>query len=378
MSDIFISYSRNDSELAEKLVKILRSENLSVFIALELPAGVDWRDKLQKELEDAKVVIVLWSASSLKSSAVHDEANHAKEQKKLLPVQLESGGKQPIGFGNIQAADLSGWDGSRKHFKLEKFLGSLKRYFDESISQPEIQPPFIFGLKETIKEVIFKLNKIIFLIALAITLITSLVIYFYSNSGESMCKRLEGNYRLYGSYTFIDDVEKGLRGITREASWEAAGCESDENNGFILNGKDASRHDVYVRIDNNYELIAKLYVKLRSQIFINKNGMLYRRTLSSDYLDEKWVKEESLLNGRLAEHRIDIDNKIEEYEKLRKKRHTDLIANSCSPAVGVKDSAHRVINFCPPSIIDNNPDPTKPAYTRILDYCRDCPPIKMK
>jgi hypothetical protein len=73
MSDILISCSRSDSALAEKLVKRLRSENLSVFIALELPAGVDWRDKLLYERADAGVVIVLRSASSLKSSAVHDD-----------------------------------------------------------------------------------------------------------------------------------------------------------------------------------------------------------------------------------------------------------------------------------------------------------------
>jgi TIR domain len=76
MSDIFISYKREDQPIARKLVEVLESEGWSVWWDPELRGGERF-DVLAAALDRAKCVIVLWSGRSVESKYVRDAATYA-------------------------------------------------------------------------------------------------------------------------------------------------------------------------------------------------------------------------------------------------------------------------------------------------------------
>ena len=52
MSDIFISYAREDEARIQKLVRALEQRGLSVFWDRNIPAGQTWRSHIGKALSD--------------------------------------------------------------------------------------------------------------------------------------------------------------------------------------------------------------------------------------------------------------------------------------------------------------------------------------
>ncbi len=71
------------------------------------PTRCDFTDE---RLRSAKAVVVIWSAESVKSQWVRDEADIAREAGTLVQLRGD-GGRPPFLFSQIQCADLSGWTG---------------------------------------------------------------------------------------------------------------------------------------------------------------------------------------------------------------------------------------------------------------------------
>jgi len=91
MSDIFISYSRKDSEQAQLLTELLASAGLSVWIDRSgIGVATSWSGEISKAITDCKALIVLLSPSSVDSKNVTREVALAFERnKKILPIDLE-------------------------------------------------------------------------------------------------------------------------------------------------------------------------------------------------------------------------------------------------------------------------------------------------
>jgi tetratricopeptide (TPR) repeat protein len=109
MSDIFISYANEDRLRARMFVQALEGRGWSVFWDRTIPVGKTWRETIGEELSEARCVIVLWSTASVASDWVQEEADDAKRRGILVPVLVENV-HPPIGFRNIQTADLVNWD----------------------------------------------------------------------------------------------------------------------------------------------------------------------------------------------------------------------------------------------------------------------------
>ena len=101
MADIFISYKREDLALAKVLADHLQKEGWSVWWDHEIPSGKDYDIVIEKELENCKCAIVLWTPVSIQSRNVKDEANVALRKNKLLPV-IVGNVQPPLGFRMIQ------------------------------------------------------------------------------------------------------------------------------------------------------------------------------------------------------------------------------------------------------------------------------------
>jgi hypothetical protein len=86
MADIFISYSSKDRALAEALAGSLTKRGLSVFWDFNLIGGRRFRAQIQREIEDARAVAVIWTERSVASGFVLVEAQQAAASKKLVAV----------------------------------------------------------------------------------------------------------------------------------------------------------------------------------------------------------------------------------------------------------------------------------------------------
>ena len=108
MSDIFISYSSKDRAKANEIADALKRQGWSVWWDRYIPPGNSFDEIIEKELDSARCVIVLWSRASVLSDWVKAEAAEGARRKILVPVLIENV-KIPLGFRRIQTADLLEW-----------------------------------------------------------------------------------------------------------------------------------------------------------------------------------------------------------------------------------------------------------------------------
>lgn len=130
MSAIFISYCRNDRPTAQALARAFEAAGRSVWWDRDIPAGGTFDNLIEDALNDAKIVIVLWSRESVKSRWVRNEAEEAAARNILVPVLIESNVRIPLAFKRIQAADLVGWDGEAEAPAFQDLLEDVGRRID--------------------------------------------------------------------------------------------------------------------------------------------------------------------------------------------------------------------------------------------------------
>jgi len=124
MTDIFISYAREDRPRIEPLAKSLEGLGWSVFWDRTIPAGKTWRQVIGDALKNARSVIVAWSQESIKSEWVIEEADRGRIRSILIPILIDDV-NPPLGFGTIQAADLTIWDPAQSSSEFDKFIADI-------------------------------------------------------------------------------------------------------------------------------------------------------------------------------------------------------------------------------------------------------------
>ena len=125
MADVFISYARPDEAAARRVAKSLQAAGLEVWWDADLPAHRSYSEVIERNLDAAKAVVVLWSKDSAKSQWVRAEADVARNAGKLVQAQLD-GTMPPLPFNQIQCADLKGWRGSASHPGWAKLKASAQ------------------------------------------------------------------------------------------------------------------------------------------------------------------------------------------------------------------------------------------------------------
>ena len=124
MADVFLSYAREDQARAEQVARGLISMGLEVFWDTEIPPGQTWSDYIEGKLGQSRCVVVLWSAHSTKSQWVREEARMGRDKSKLIPAIID-GSPSPLGFGEVQAADLTSWQGQANHPQWSRFANAV-------------------------------------------------------------------------------------------------------------------------------------------------------------------------------------------------------------------------------------------------------------
>lgn len=125
MADVFLSYAREDRAYAQQIAQGLQANGLIVFWDIEIPPGASWADHIEHKLADSKAQVVLWSANSTKSQWVREEARMGRDKGVLIPAMID-GSNAPLGFGEVQAADLSAWNGEADSAQWRMFLEAVR------------------------------------------------------------------------------------------------------------------------------------------------------------------------------------------------------------------------------------------------------------
>jgi len=140
LTDIFISYAHEDQSFVRGMVPALEAEGFSVWWDHTIPPGKSWDSFIAKGIAEARCCVVVWSAHSVDSDWVKEEATLAKDGHKFLPVQID-GALPPVGFRRIQAANLQNWTGDRNNPQFQLLVREARTLLQGDAPPRAAAPP---------------------------------------------------------------------------------------------------------------------------------------------------------------------------------------------------------------------------------------------
>ncbi len=141
MTDIFLSYSRLDSQRIAKLVECLSAFGLTVWWDRSLEQDSRFARTIEAQITLAKIAVVCWSAAAKDSDWVRAESHMADGQNKYFGCVI-SHGEPAMPYNQRQVVDLRGWDETADHTDFLRLLAALGQRLDRKD---------LIGLKEAVE-----------------------------------------------------------------------------------------------------------------------------------------------------------------------------------------------------------------------------------
>lgn len=124
MGHIFISYSRNDTNFADLLLKRLQEAGFEVWMDSILPVGTDWRQEIDQAIRQAFVLLVVVSPHAKASEYVTYEWAYALGSGiRVIPVVVEPTTLHPR-LESVQHIDFS--DPARENMSWHRLIDGLE------------------------------------------------------------------------------------------------------------------------------------------------------------------------------------------------------------------------------------------------------------
>ncbi len=127
MSNIFISYKREQRDWVRQLVTLLESYGLTVWWDPKIEVGEEYFKVINKIIADVDCIVVIWSHDSVDSPWVISEASIGMERNNMIPILLDDV-SPPIPFNILQSANLVNWNGEKEHEGIKHLLTSIQKY----------------------------------------------------------------------------------------------------------------------------------------------------------------------------------------------------------------------------------------------------------
>ena len=150
MTDIFLSYNREDQARAKLFADAFAAAGLGVWWDTARRSGEAYDEVTEAALRAAKAVVVLWSPRSVVSRWVRAETTIADRCKTLVPVTIEPC-ERPIMFELTQTAELSHWSGHAADKAWLAFLDDVRRMAAKAVP-PVPQTPATTAEPPTVEE----------------------------------------------------------------------------------------------------------------------------------------------------------------------------------------------------------------------------------
>ena len=122
--DVFVSYSRDDRAKVQRIANALNERGLRVWWDPEIKTGSGFRNEIADALDGSKSVVVIWSRHSVASRFVADEADEGAAREILYPALIDNV-DIPLGFRQIQTADLTHWRGNLNDDAFKAFVETV-------------------------------------------------------------------------------------------------------------------------------------------------------------------------------------------------------------------------------------------------------------
>ncbi len=129
---LFVSYARADREKVRPLVDALIVAGYPLWWDALIAGGAAFATTIEGKLAAAEAVIVVWSANSVASDWVRDEAAHARDRKRLVPVTID-GAEPPLGFRQYHTIDLSRWNRRADAAEFASLEGGIAAAADAAV-----------------------------------------------------------------------------------------------------------------------------------------------------------------------------------------------------------------------------------------------------
>ena len=131
----FLSYARADQQRAARLAKALEAAGVDLWWDTLIEGGAAFSRSIEAALDKSNAVIVVWSAASVGSDWVLDEAAKGRDLRKLVPVSFD-GTEAPLGFRQYQSINLSHWRGDPHGPEIASIIRAVRTAMGQSFRQP--------------------------------------------------------------------------------------------------------------------------------------------------------------------------------------------------------------------------------------------------
>ncbi len=125
MSDVFISYAREDRSRVEGLVRLLEAQGFSVWWDRDIVPGESFDELIDKQIDQAAAVLVVWTKNSINSRWVRNEALEGMDRGILVPVLLDDV-RIPVAFRQAQLANLVRWPRHSDETELRGLVEAIR------------------------------------------------------------------------------------------------------------------------------------------------------------------------------------------------------------------------------------------------------------
>ena len=157
MADVFISYARSDRKRIEPIAHRLNELGYQVWWDRGIVPGSAFLDDINRELDQARCVLVAWSKHSHASDWVAAESLRGLETDRLVQVCIEPI-RLKVPFNAIHYADLTGgasdedWQSLRQAIdtKLGSTSGTASNISHKAAAPPTIRAARLVGLISTV------------------------------------------------------------------------------------------------------------------------------------------------------------------------------------------------------------------------------------
>ena len=126
MTDVYISYAREDREIVRKLSEMLRFEGWDVWMDPTEPSGTNTA-ALDMKLGSAGAILVVWSGYSRGSENVRSEAATGLYKNKLIQMRIDSAAP-PRPFDQVEVVDMGRWSGERDDPNWRRIVSAVRLY----------------------------------------------------------------------------------------------------------------------------------------------------------------------------------------------------------------------------------------------------------
>ena len=136
---VFVSYARPDEKAARAVIHVLEEAGFKVWWDDLIAGGERFGASISDALEGARAVVVLWSANSIASHWVQDEASLGRDKNCLVPLSLD-GSPPPLGFRQFQSVDISHGGAKPGNPAMQRAVKAVAEIMGRPVGPPASKP----------------------------------------------------------------------------------------------------------------------------------------------------------------------------------------------------------------------------------------------